>query len=57
MQVLGVDLDQGDVGLLVGADHGSIKLAVVIQGDFEFLGAVNHVIVGDDITIGADDHA
>ena len=56
VQILGIDLDQGDVGLLVGTHHGGVKLAVVIQGDLQFLGAVDHVVVGDDVTVSADDN-
>ena len=56
MQVLGIDLDQGDVGLLVGANNGSVELAVVIQGDFQLLGAADDMVVGDDVAVSADDY-
>ena len=56
MQVLGVDFNQGDVGVSVGADHCGVVGAVVVQGDFELLGSVDHMVVGDDVSIFADDH-
>ena len=57
MQVLGVDLDERDIGLLVGTYNGGVELAVVVEGDLKLLGAVDHVVVGHDVAVRADDHA
>ena len=56
-QVLQVDLHDGEIGLGIGADQFASTLAPVGKRDFDFVGRLNHVIVGQDITIGADDHA
>ena len=56
-QVLGVDLDDGEVGQLVGADELGSEDAAVIEGDAHLDGAVDDVVVGDDVAIGRDDDA
>ena len=56
-QVLGVDLDDGDVGLRVAADDLGRQLAAVVERDRDRLGAVDHVVVGHDVAVGADDDA
>ncbi len=59
---IGVDLDDGEVGGLVGADHArrtSEVLSVGIGGelDVDLVGLLDHVIVGDDVALGVDDEA
>jgi hypothetical protein len=56
-QVLGVDLDQRDVGPLVGADHLGRELALVRQFHLDFVRTVDDVRVGHDIAVGGDDEA
>ena len=55
--LLALDLDQREVGLLVGADHlGGIDGAVV-GGDLDGLGVVDHVVVGHGITVRRNEEA
>ena len=55
-QVLGVDLDDRDVALRVAADHLGRELPAVLQGDLDLVGAVHHVVVGEDVAVlGGDD--
>ncbi len=57
-----VDLDDGEVGGLVGSDHArrpAEVLGVGIGGqlDVDFVGLVDDVVVGDDVALGIDDEA
>ena len=56
-QVLGVNLDHGDVGLGVAANDLGGELAAVLQGDFHVLGAVHDVVIGEDVAVFGDDDA
>src|SRR5215467_11956273 len=52
-----LDLDQGDVGTRIGADHlGGVGLAVVSR-DLDGVGLVDHVVVGHRIAISSDEEA
>ncbi len=58
----GVDLDDGEVGGLVGSDYArgaSEVLTVGIGGelDVDLVGLFDHVVVGDDVALGIDDEA
>ena len=48
-----VDLDQREVGLRVGADHLGVEVLAVVHGDRDGLGVLDHVVVGDDVAVGA----
>ena len=52
-----VDLEHRQIGFGIAADHARVDHAAVVQHDSDFLGALDHVIVGDDIAVGAHDHA
>ena len=52
-----VDLDDGEIVELVDADELGREDAAVIQGDVNLHGAVNDVIVGEDVAVGRDDDA
>ncbi len=54
---VGLDLDDGDVGLRVGADHPGLELAVVGQGDLHLVRALHDVVVGEDVAVGRHDDA
>ena len=56
-QTAGLDLEQRNIGATVAADHLGLELAFVGQLDQHFVGIVDDVGVGQDITIGADDEA
>ena len=51
------DLEHGDVGARVGADHLGRQDSAVIERDAERLRAFHHVVVGDDDPVRADDEA
>ena len=54
-KILSINLDQGDVRGRVGShESGRINL-VVFQGDLDDIGAGDHMVVGHDIAVGADD--
>ena len=52
-----VDFQHGDVGFGVASDHLRGEFALVSKRDFDVGGAVNYVIIRDDVAVGADDHA
>ena len=57
MKIGSVDLDEGKVGGGVAADYGSREVTVVVECDLEALGISDHMVVGHDIAVLADDHA
>jgi hypothetical protein len=54
---LAVHLDQGDVGVRIGADDAGAQRAAVGQFDDDPFGAVDDVVVGQDAAVGVDDEA
>ena len=55
-QVIGLDLDDGEVGLGIGADDlAVVDLAAVGEGDRHFVGAAGDVVVGEDVAGAAVD--
>jgi hypothetical protein len=48
---------QREVRAFVPSDHAGLQGRVVLQRDVDFIGAVDHVIVGDDQAVGVDDEA
>ena len=56
-EVFRLYFDEGDVGVCVGANYGGVELSVVVQRDFEFLRAVDYVIIGDYVAVATDDYA
>src|SRR6185437_1780782 len=52
-----VDLEDGDVRGRVAADDARLELSVVEKANRDLVGAVNHVVVGQDITVGRHDEA
>ena len=54
---LGIDAQHRQVGPLVIGDDRGVELAPVAEHDGDLLGAVDHMLVGDDQAIGADDDA
>ena len=47
------DLEDGQVGVGVGADHLAARLAAVVEDDLDIVGALDHVVVGEDVAVGA----
>src|SRR6185312_13772920 len=56
-EVLRVDLDERQVGIRVGADDLGYIVVTVVKSDGDGCCAIDHMVVGDDITVAADDHA
>src|SRR5439155_1981950 len=56
-QVLRLDLEERDVAVPIGAHHLRRELPAVGQLDIDFPGAVDHVGVGENVAVGADDEA
>ena len=56
-QVVTLDLDDRKVGQRIGADHLGRKNPAIAHGDANVGGAIDHVVVGDDVAVGRDDHA
>ncbi|MFM1943697.1 MAG: hypothetical protein RI897_2679 [Verrucomicrobiota bacterium] len=55
-EVVGVDFEHGYIGFGVTSDDfGFVFFAGVFEGDFDFIGAINDVVVGEDVAIGGDD--
>src|SRR5690606_9456716 len=51
-----VHLDDGNVGLGVGADHFGLQFATVGQGNVDTVGSLDDVIIGEDVAVAGDDH-
>ena len=56
-QALGIDFDHGHVGAFVGPDDFGLEFALVGQGDHDLAGTLDHVGVGHDVAIAAQDKA
>ncbi|RMS10049.1 hypothetical protein ALP75_202553 [Pseudomonas syringae pv. actinidiae] len=56
-QVLALDLQHGDIGARVGADQLGFQFAAVREAHENFVGTVDHMIVGQHIAIGRNDKA
>ena len=59
-RLLGVDLDHREIGFRIGADHRRSVghgLGIAHQVDANLVSLVDHVIVGEDVALGIDDHA
>src|SRR6266566_7428286 len=56
-QVLGVDLDHRDVGLLVGADDFRRKFATIFQFNIDMLRSFDHVEISKDVSIRPHDES
>ena len=52
-----VDLDDGDVGLFIPTDHLGGKLAAIGQCHSDDVSAIDHVVVGRDVAVLANNHA
>ena len=52
-----VDLEHADVGVLVAADDIGVEAAAVEQEDPHAAGAINDVVIGEDVAVGRDHEA
>ncbi len=56
--VVGVNFDDGEIGVFVDADYvGVVMSGIAIDGDLNFCGLVNDVIVGEDETFFVNDYS
>ena len=53
-EVGGGDLEHRDVGVGIGAHHLGPELPAVEQAHRHLLGALDHVVVGEDVAVGGD---
>ena len=56
-EILALDFNQGQIGLLVRTDNAPLELAVVVQLHQQFVRLAHHVVVGHDITVGRNNHS
>ncbi len=49
------EFQHGQVGFRVASDRFGSEGFSIVERDFDLVGAFNHVMVGQDVTIGADD--
>ena len=54
-EILAIDLDQGKVGGWICADDAGVELSVVFESNGQFVSTIDDMVVGDDISVGADD--
>ena len=56
-EVLGVDLEHREVGVRIGPDDLGLELAPVEQAHGHLIGAIDDVVVGEDVAVLGDDEA
>ena len=56
-QILGFNLHHGDIGLGVASQHLTGELTVVGEAHRDLVGAVDHMMIGENQTVSADDKA
>ena len=52
---MGVNLHDCHIGLRIGPNNAAFIFFAVRQGDHHFPGAVHHMVIGEHITVLADD--
>src|SRR5579871_578636 len=55
-----LDLDDGEIGFLVGADHFGVVLnawGIVLEANADAIGFFDDVTVGKNVTLRIDDHS
>src|SRR4029079_12953963 len=50
-----LDLEQREVGALIGADQLRLVFGVLVEADLDLATAIDHVVVGDDVAVRRDD--
>ena len=55
-QIFGVDLDQGNIRVWIPANDFGRKLSVVIEDHLNFRRTIHNMVVGDDVSVIADDY-
>ncbi len=56
-RLLRLDLEQGEVGLGVATGELGLEAGAVMERDHDLVGLVDHVVVGDDVTLRVDHEA
>ena len=52
-----IHLDDGEVGVRIGADDVSLGRAAIGERHFDLVGGFHHMVVGENVTVMADDDA
>ena len=52
-----LDLQERDVGALVGADQLRVELVVLVEADLDLAAAIDDVVVGDDEPVSGDEES
>ena len=55
--LVGVDLDEGNVGLRVGADDLGLVFGAIVGGDLHGLGVFDDVVIGHRVAVGRNEEA
>ena len=55
-QILEIDLQHGQIGFRVAANHAGEGFATILEGDDDLVGAVDHMVVGQQVAFRAHDH-
>ena len=55
-QLIEFDFEHCQIGIGVGANHLGLGAAAIVQHDFNLIGPLHHMVVGQHIALGADDH-
>lgn len=57
-QILGLDFEDGDVGLRIASQQFGWQLAPILQGDEDLVGVGDYMVVGQNVALcGIDDYA
>ena len=56
-EIPGIDLDHGNIRLVVLSDHASLELAAVGEDHFQIRGVIDYMVVGQDVAFRAHNHA
>ena len=50
-------LEHRQIGVRIRPEHGGTRFAAVLEHDPDLVGATDQVMIGDDVSLGAHDHA
>jgi hypothetical protein len=56
-QIFGLDFNDGDIGLGIGADNFGGEFTFIAERNFQLIGAFDDVVISKNITVIGDDDA